>query len=1030
MFPCSICRAILLLIAILSFAPHLAWAQLPLARLNAVFPAGGRQGSTVAVTLSGIDLDDVDRLWFSHPGIKAERVMLAADDFHPQPRPDEGKFTIKIAADVPPGMYEARAIGRYGASNPRFFVVDTREEIVETEPNNRLDQTGEAPWGAIVNGQANGADRDFFRFTGKAGARLLADCQARRIDSRFDPMLVLYDRTGQELASAHDGSHRDTLLDYTLPVDGEYVIEVRDFVYSGGGDYFYRLAIGAGPQVDFVFPPAGPPGSNEAYEIYGRNLPGGQPVAGLALDGRPLERVTANIALPSADEVRQLSAGRLVEPAESQIDAVIYRHPTPQGPANPVFIGIATAQVVREQEPNNSPDKATKLSLPCECVGQFEPVGDHDWFTFEAKKGDEYAIEVISQRLGQPTDPYLLVQQITVNKKGEEEIKDLQQTDDIQNGNFGGFDFDTQHDDPIYRFMAPADGQYRVLLRDLYASSRGDPRFVYRLAIRPLTPDFRLVAFAQFPGALPNQPQSLVWSPYLRKGGSERIEVVAFRRDGFNGEITVTAEGLPAGVTASPTVIGPDQTSTSLVLSAADNVAATVAPFRVVGQARLPSGDASRQARSASIVWAGQPGQFNARSRLSGDLVLSVSAAEIAPFGLQVAPPPGGKVWEMSRAGKIEIPVRMLAHHDLKAGGFQDNDFKGNVTISPLALPRGMQPANQQMNVGADEAKFTINLQTNAPLGEFSFALLGTSQATYRHNPDAAEAATKHQADVQKIVTDRQQALQEANQKKNATSEAARQADADMKRLAQALDAAAKAEAEAKKQLDTAMAKLREAQAALDKNQQNAGLANQVEAAKKAVATADEAAKKTAEAKAAAEKALADATAKAKQAADEKTAAEKLAVEADAKLKAANQAKTQADQEANRIKNQAQPRNVNFGFPSSPITIKVTPAPMTIAALPAARVKQGEKTEVPITINRLYGFTDQVRANAQLPGGVNGLNFQQLAIAANQNEGKLAIMASPDATPGKHDVRLQFNLQFNNQGLQVVETMSLEVEKK
>jgi hypothetical protein len=1002
------------------FTPMLAWAQLPLARLNAVFPAGGRQGSTVAVTLSGNDLDDVDRLWFSHAGITAQRVMLPADDFHPQPRPDEGKFTVAIAAGVPPGMYEARAVGRYGASNPRFFVVDTREEIVETEPNNRFDQAGEAPWGAIVNGQANGADRDFFRFTGKAGARLLVDCQARRIDSRFDPMLVLYDRAGQELASAHDGSHRDTLLDYTLPADGEYMIEVRDFVYSGGGDYFYRLVIGAGPHVDFVFPPAGLPGSNEAYEIYGRNLPGGQLMPGLTVDGRPLERVTANIALPSADEARRLSAGRLIEPAESQIDAVIYRHPTPQGPANPVLIGVATAPIVREQEPNNSPDKATKLSLPCECVGQFESVADHDWFTFEAKKGDEYAIEVISQRLGQPTDPYLLVQQVTVNKKGEEQIKDLQQTDDIQNGNFGGFDFDTQHDDPIYRFVAPADGQYRVLLRDLYASSRGDPRFVYRLAIRPVAPDFRLVAFSQFPGALPNQPQSLVWSPYLRKGGSERIEVVAFRRDGFNGEITITAEGLPAGVTAAPAVIGPDQTSTALVLTAADNAAATVAPFRVVGQARLPSGDATRQARSASIVWAGQPGQFNARSRLSGDLVLSVSAAEIAPFGLQVGPPPGGKVWEMSRAGKIEIPVRMLAH----------GDFKGAVIVSPLGLPRGMQPVSQQMNVSADEAKFAINLQTNAPLGEFSFALLGTSEANYRHNPEAADAAAKYQADVQKIVAERQAALQEANKKKNATSEAARQAEAEMKRLAQTVDAANKADAEAKKQLDTAMAQLREAEAALEKNQQSSDLANQVEAAKKQVATADESAKKAVEAKVAAEKALAAATAQAKQAADEKTSAEKLATQADAKLKAANQAKTRADQESNRLKNQAQPRNVNVGFPSSPITIKVTPAPIAVAALPAARVTQSEKIEVPITINRLYGYTDQVRASAQAPSGVNGLNLQQVVIAANQNDGKLVIMAAADATPGKHELRLQFNLQFNNQGLQLVEKMTLEVEKK
>ena len=42
-----------------------------------------------------------------------------------------------------------------------------------------------------------------------------------------------------------------------------------------------------------------------------------------------------------------------------------------------------------------------------------------DWFTFEAKKGDAYWIEVISQRLGLVTDPFVLVQRVTKNEKGE-----------------------------------------------------------------------------------------------------------------------------------------------------------------------------------------------------------------------------------------------------------------------------------------------------------------------------------------------------------------------------------------------------------------------------------------------------------------------------------------------------------------------------------------------------------------------------------------------------------------------------------
>ena len=92
---------------------------------------------------------------------------------------------------------------------------------------------------------------------------------------------------------------------------------------------------------------------------------------------------------------------------------------------------------------------------------------------------------------------------------------------------------------------APADGTYRVLVRDLY--NRGSPRFVYRLAIRREQPDFRLAALAPFP-VNPQQQQVGPWSTLLRKGSSESLQVLAFRRDGFNENIEVTAEGLPPAI--------------------------------------------------------------------------------------------------------------------------------------------------------------------------------------------------------------------------------------------------------------------------------------------------------------------------------------------------------------------------------------------------------------------------------------------------------------------------------------------------
>src|SRR2546425_12216856 len=81
-------------------------AQLPLARLLTVFPPGGKVGSQAEVVLTGADLDEANQLHFSHTGITAKQKMG-----------ETNKFLVTIAANVTPGVYEARVVGRFGISN-------------------------------------------------------------------------------------------------------------------------------------------------------------------------------------------------------------------------------------------------------------------------------------------------------------------------------------------------------------------------------------------------------------------------------------------------------------------------------------------------------------------------------------------------------------------------------------------------------------------------------------------------------------------------------------------------------------------------------------------------------------------------------------------------------------------------------------------------------------------------------------------------------------------------------------------------
>src|SRR5205807_4801551 len=130
--------------------------------------------------------------------------------------------------------------------------------------------------------------------------------------------------------------------------DGDYYVRLSEFTYlSGSADHVYRLTISAAPWIDAVFPPAIEPGKPAKVTLYGRNLPGGKPAAGFAIDGRPLEQLTVTVTPPSDPAAAQRLAVRdRVEPLTALQDGFEYRLKGPGGLSNPVPIYFARVPVV------------------------------------------------------------------------------------------------------------------------------------------------------------------------------------------------------------------------------------------------------------------------------------------------------------------------------------------------------------------------------------------------------------------------------------------------------------------------------------------------------------------------------------------------------------------------------------------------------------------------------------------------------------------------------------------------------------
>jgi hypothetical protein len=997
---------------LMAACPLTAWAQLPAARLNSVFPAGGKQGTTFDVTLGGSDLDDLSKMHFSHPGITAVQKTNPAGPFDKGPQPVDNQFTVTIAPDVPVGMYEARAIGRFGISSARVFSVGQLPESAEKEPNNTREQASEVAINSVVNGATGGgADIDYFKIKAAKGQRILVDCWGQRIDSRLDGTLAVFDAAGNELATSRDANRRDPLLDFTPQADGEYVIKLYDFVYGGSADYFYRLVVHTGPHIDFIFPPSGVPGTTSKFTLFGRNLPGGQPADGVKIDGRPLEKLTVDVAVPSGAATEQLQISALVESEDSGLDGFEYRLSTPKGVSNPILLGFATGTVVAEDEPNDDAKKPQKIELPCEYVGQFQKRGDHDWLTFEAKKGDTYMMEVISKRQGVHTDPQLLVQQVTVNDKKEGTVKDLQEADDFAT-NLGGTAYDTRCDDPIYRFVAPADGTYRVMICDLY--QRGDPRYLYRLSLRKESPDFRLVAVPHYLSQQNNKVEAGVL--LVRKGGNVAVNVLAFRRDGFEGEITVSASGLPAGVSCPEVILGGDQGSALLVFTAAEDAAAWAGTVQLVGKAKIGDAEVTREARGGSAIWP-PPNAQNARAeaRLTRNIALAVSEAETAPFQVVVAE---NKVYEMSRAGKLEIPIKVARREG----------FKANLQLNPGGLPKNTKAANVTIDGGKSEGKLIVDLAANAPLGTYTIFATAQGQVSYKRNPEAQTKAQERKKEIDKALAAAKDAEKKAAQEKTAADKAATETAAEAKKTADAKTAAEKKAAELNEAAKKADEKAKAAAEAAMKESDNQALAEAKAAAEKAAAEAAAKAKEAAEALSGADKMASDAAAKAKAAAEAKTAADKAAADAAEKVKAATAAQAAADKEVKAAANSAKANNVNLVDPSTPIVIKVTATPITLAPLPQAlEVKQGGKVEAPVAITRLYGYADPVEIEVTPPKDAKGLKIPKATIAKDQSEAKVVIEAAADARPGDYTVAIKGTAKFNGQNLPAEQTFVLKV---
>ena len=265
------------------------------------------------------------------------------------------------------------------------------------------------------------------------------------------------------------------------------------------------------------------------------------------------------------------------------------------------------------------------------------------------------------------------------------------------------------------------------------------------------------------------------------------LNVVAFRRDNFDGPIEVSAAGLPAGIKARPVMIGPGQQMAQLVFESLADQPTWAGTIEVLGTALIEGQQVARHARSGTALWAENSTKKKLVALTAGRLAHTIALAATADESLPVKIEFGGPdAVEMSRAGKLQLPIKIVR------SGFADA-----LTFEVQGLPGSpKKPPTLEIAAGKSEGQLVIDVPAKALVGEYSIVLRAEAKIDYRRDAGGLREAGEFKARVEKLIA-------EARAKaKSATSEAAkRQAETDVQAaLDKAMAAADKRLADATKQ--------------------------------------------------------------------------------------------------------------------------------------------------------------------------------------------------------------------------------------
>jgi hypothetical protein len=590
-----------------------------------------------------------------------------------------------------PGIYQVRAYGKNGLSNSRGFMVTPEPWVLVTGNESEVTPAAIAP-GTIWQDECPDRGRNYYRLKSETDQNWLIQTFAYSLDSRARLVLSLLNADRVTIATCSATNDRDASLSIELKANTEYVLMVHDHLFRGGGDYRYALKLE----------------SSISKEHEAKATPG------------VVDRWRSVIASQRDGDAPGLATPILWQPRSG-----LLRAPT-------------DAPVVVHEESQFEGAKSMQVAWPTIVAGQWDANDDIDSFDFECEAKTDISVELISQRLGELSDGFVIANRVENLGQPTEKLTRIAENDD--GPGIGNGEMRFAQKDSLLTFQTTEKGTVRLQLRNQQRLDRSMAVPRYAIEIRKPNPGFVLCTHSTTPVIAVDQTRTT--SPTLCSGGAIMISVHALRFDNFAEPIELNVTGLPNGFRGGSGVIGRDQNFATLnVWSAGTPVVPTgrreIMGLEIHGSVEIGQQSIGAVAVPLEVTWSAIDTYRTPIAKAISSFQLAKADSLECPVTVELGPRDVDAKspirMDAVRGQSLKIPVRITR----RTGG------EVPITVRLHHSPPKTTVAEIKIDAKATDGVLELLVPKDAPVGEFMLGTLCEAAIAIPNADPTAKEKTK-----------------------------------------------------------------------------------------------------------------------------------------------------------------------------------------------------------------------------------------------------------------------------------------------